>query len=281
MLKIFDGNDYYAVQNINEIKNQVVLECLKLSGVKKGWQVTTISEVSGRSGLGGSGAFEVGLLHALYASRKKHVSQLMLGRQAADIEIVKLNKPVGPQDQYITALGGINYFEISKKGNVKVEPLKLAKKTIRALEENLLYFSTGIKRDTEAVLGDQKKKIEGGSPYISAEVIDSLDKIKELGFRVKQYLMKGEIDKFGQSLNEHWLIKKTLSRQVSSPQIDSWYERAMNLGALGGKIMGAGGGGWFVFYVNKRREKFRTKMQKLGLVSQDVKFDFGGTRLLT
>lgn len=280
LFKIFDGNDYYIVQNINQINNPIVYECFNQARVKKGLQVTTISEVSGRSGLGGSGAFEVGLLSALYSFQKKHVSPLTLGKQAADIEIIKLNKPVGPQDQYIAALGGINYFEIDKWGFVKVEPLKISKSTVKSLETNLLYFSTGINRDAEAILGDQKEKVES-SPNTSIAVLESLDKIKELGQRVKRYLLNGKVDKFGDSLNEHWLIKKTLSEKISNPQIDDWYSKAMNLGALGGKIMGAGGGGWFVFYVNKNREKFKASMKKTGLIPQDVKFDWQGTKLLT
>ena len=242
-------------------------------------QVTTITEVSSRSGLGGSGAFEVGLLNALYTSFNKKVTQLSLGEQAADIEMIKLKKPVGPQDQYIVALGGINYFEIDKKGKVKVEPLKLSDSIIKGLEKNLLYFSTGINRDAEAILGDQKKKVES-KPDTSIAVLESLDRIKELGQKVKQYLLNGEIDNFGHSLNEHWLIKKTLSGKVSNSQIDDWYSQAMNLGALGGKIMGAGGGGWFVFYVNKNQNQFTNYMQKLGLIPQEVKFDWGGTKLL-
>lgn len=279
VLKIFDSSDNYTVNNVNEIKNPIVYECFKLTGIKKGVQVTTISEVSGRSGLGGSGAFEVGLLNALYTFQKRKISALKLGKQAADIEINKLKKSVGPQDQYIASLGGINYFEIDRKGRVKVEPLKLSKNTIRGLETNLSYFSTGINRDAEAVLGDQKHRVE--SPNTSKTVIQSLDKIKDLGQRVKQYLIAGDIDKFGKSLHEHWLIKKTLSGKISNSEIDNWYEKAVMLGALGGKIMGAGGGGWFVFYVNKNREKFKAEMKKSGLIPQDVKFDFDGTKLLT
>ncbi len=279
LLKIFDGKDYYVVDEINQISNPIVYECLKLAKIEKGVQVTTITEVSSRSGLGGSGAFEVGLLNALYTSFNKKVTQLSLGEQAADIEMIKLKKPVGPQDQYIVALGGINYFEIDKKGKVKVEPLKLSDSIIKGLEKNLLYFSTGINRDAEAILGDQKKKVES-KPDTSIAVLESLDRIKELGQKVKQYLLNGEIDNFGHSLNEHWLIKKTLSGKVSNSQIDDWYSQAMNLGALGGKIMGAGGGGWFVFYVNKNQNQFTNYMQKLGLIPQEVKFDWGGTKLL-
>lgn len=280
ILKIFDGNKYLVTDNLNRLENPIIRLCLQKTGIKKGIQITTISEVSGRSGLGGSGAFEVGLLNALYAFSNKKITPLKLGAFAADIEIDKLKKPVGPQDQYIAALGGINYFEIDIKGHVSVEPLKLSGKTVRDLEGNLLYFSTGIARDTESVLGDQRKKSESSTDS-SSKVIDALDRIKKLGIKVKEFLLQGQVDKFGESLHTHWLIKKSLSDKVSNPKIDKWYNMALETGALGGKIMGAGGGGWFVFYVNKNKDKFIDKMSKLGLIPQQVNFDWEGTKLLT
>lgn len=279
ILKIFDGSKYYLVNDLDQIENPIVKLCLEKTSVKKGIQVTAISEVSGRSGLGGSGSFEVGLLNALYSFKGVKVKQIELGKQAAAIEIVDLKKPVGPQDQYIAALGGINYFEINKKGRVTVIPLKLSKKTIQSLEKNLIYFSTGIKRDAESVLADQKKKSES-SPDVSSKVIEALDKIKEIGQQAKGYLLKGEVDKFGATFHDHWLIKKSLSDKISNSQIDEWYDQGIENGALGGKIMGAGGGGWFVFYLNKNHNQFREKMEKLGLIPQVVKFDWEGTKEL-
>lgn len=277
IIKIFDGSNYYIINNLDQIENPIVKECLKIAQIKKGLQITTISEVSGRSGLGGSGSFEVGLLNALHSFQNKKITQLELAKYAADLEIVKLKKPVGPQDQYISAIGGINYFETDKKGKVTVEPLKLSKKTLQTLERNLVYFSTGIQRDADAVLADQKKKSES-SPDVSSKVIEALDKIKEIGQQAKEFLQKGEIDKFGATFHKHWLLKKSLSDKVSGTQIDDWYNHGMKKGALGGKIMGAGGGGWFVFYINKNHDKFKEEMQSLGLISQEVKFDWEGTK---
>lgn len=281
ILKIFDGNKYLVTDNLNLLENPIIKFCLQKTGIKNGIQITTISEIPGRSGLGGSGAFEVGLLNALYAFSNKKISPLKLGGFAAEIEIDKLKKPVGPQDQYITALGGIKYFEIDTKGKVSVEQLKLSKKTITTLEKNLLYFSTGINRDTDMVLGDQKKKSEKKDSHVSREVINAMDKIKEIGQEAKQYLLKGKVDEFGASLHKHWLVKKSLSDKVSNPQIDEWYNWGIENGALGGKIMGAGGGGWFVFYVNKHQNKFIRRMLKSGLIPQQVSFDWEGTKLLT
>ncbi len=279
IIKIFDGNNVYEVGNINQIDNKIIKECLIRAPVKKGVQITTISEVSGRSGLGGSGAFEVGLLNALYTFSNKRVTKIHLAEEATNIEVKKLKMSVGPQDQYITAIGGINFFEIDKKGRVTIQPLKLSRQTIQKLGKNLLYFNTGIKRDADSVLKDQKKKSES-KKEISSKIIESLDNIKDIGLEVKEYLLEGNVDDFGYSLHKHWLVKKSLSERVTNSQIDRWYDAGMRNGALGGKIMGAGGGGWLVFYVNKNHEKFKKEMQKLKLIPQDVNFDWEGTKIL-
>ena len=279
---IFDGFNQYKIKKIADISNPIVKECFNIVRPPLGLDIRVLSEVSAKSGLGGSGAFEVGLLNALsMASNTWGLKRLksnprclpeLLARQAADIEINKLKKPVGLQDQYITALGGIKYFEIDKAGQVSHLDLKLSKKTIDRLEQNLIFFQTGILHDTGKIHGDAKKK---------AKVLDSLDQIKELGKQAKEYLLKGEVDKFGTTFHDHWLIKKKLSGKVSSSRIDDWYTAGIKAGALGGKIMGAGGGGWFVFYVNESHDRFRDTMQKKGLIPRFAKFDFDGTRLST
>ena len=194
---IFDGFNQYKIKKIADISNPIVRECFNIVRPPLGLDIRVLSEVSAKSGLGGSGAFEVGLLNALsMASNTWGLKRLksnprclpeLLARQAADIEINKLKKPVGPQDQYITALGGIKYFEIDKAGQVSHLDLKLSKKTIDRLEQNLIFFQTGILHDTGKIHGDAKKK---------AKVLDSLDQIKELGKQAKQYLLNGEVDKF-------------------------------------------------------------------------------------
>ncbi|OGK21595.1 hypothetical protein A3C23_01795 [Candidatus Roizmanbacteria bacterium RIFCSPHIGHO2_02_FULL_37_13b] len=301
---ISDGFNQYKIKKYTDIQSSIVRECFKLVQPPLGLDIRTISEVSAKSGLGGSGAFEVGLLHALYKYNPRGLTRFrpiepslsnprgltqsmkieprgfndMLARQAADIEIVKLQKPVGPQDQYITALGGIKYFEIDKSGKVSYQDLKLSKKTIDRLEQNLIFFQTGILHDTGKIHGEAKKKMMGDSQDKN-KIIDSLDRIKELGLKAKQYLVNGDVDKFGSTFHDHWLIKKKLSAKVSSVQIDEWYTQGMKAGALGGKIMGAGGGGWFVFYVNKNHEKFRAVMQKKGLIPRFAEFDWKGSKV--
>jgi len=267
-----------VVDDYRKLTNPIVQECVRQAGVSSGVDIYAISDASPRSGLGGSGAFEVGLLHALYTYKGKSITQLELAQQAADIEIQRLKKPVGPQDQYITALGGIRYFEIDKKGNVFQERLKIHPEIIERLQSNLLFFKTGMQHDTAAILGDQKKQVETGGH--SDSVIYALDEIKELGREVKMWLEKGRVDDVGSSFHTHWLIKRRLSEKVSNANIDAWYEEAIKAGALGGKIMGAGGGGWFVFYVPKQKNKFRDRMRQIGLEERNVQFDFTGTRVI-
>lgn len=268
------GEEATQGDSYKDIPNPYVKECLKYSGVKKGISINISSEVSGRSGLGGSAALEVGLLHALYCYKRQSVSQLRLAKEAFKIESVKLKHDyIGPQDQYIVSLGGIRYFERDKSGKVSFETLPLSLHTISELESNLLFFRTGIYRDSHIALSDQKNKA-------GAKEIEALDNIKTLGKKAKNYLLKGDVDRFGATFDEHWQIKKTLSRKVSTSQIDNWYAQAMRMGALGGKIMGAGGGGWFVFYVNKKKEAFRQRMNKIGLEECKVRFDFEGSKVL-
>ncbi|MDO8482537.1 MAG: hypothetical protein Q7S86_01810 [bacterium] len=257
-----------------DIPNPYVKACLEHAGVTRGVSINITSEVSGRSGLGGSAALEVGLLHALYCHKRQAISQLELAKKAFHLESVKLGRDfIGPQDQYIVALGGFNYFERDTSGRVTVEPLPLSLHTISELESNLLFYRTGIYRDTSVTLEAQKKN----ATYTQ---IKALHDIKKLGQKAKKYLLRGDIDSFGATFDEHWRIKKTLSSKVSNPKIDRWYAEAMKAGALGGKIMGAGGGGWFVFYVNKNKSAFRQKMSKIGLEERKVRFDFEGSKVL-
>jgi D-glycero-alpha-D-manno-heptose-7-phosphate kinase len=277
-LRVHDGEKTEIVDNYRKLTNLIVRECLELTKVKKGVDISTMSEASSKSGIGGSGAFEVGLLHALHAYKGENVSSLQLAKEACEVEIDRLKKPVGPQDQYITAIGVFNYFELDKKGRVSVQSLKLSKETISKLEKNFLFFRTGMKHETAKIHGEGKKSIEK-KDQDSKRFIKMYDDIKELGQVAKKYLLTGKVDEYGKTLHEHWLIK-TRQSSVTNPQIDSWYNEGIKAGALGGKIMGAGGGGWFVFYVNKNHGKFKEKMTKFGLEERRVKFEWGGTKLL-
>ena len=279
------GQEATQSNSYKDIPNPYVKACLEHADVKSGISVNITSEVSGRSGLGGSGALEVGLLNALYTYKGESISKTLLGKKAYTIEKVKLGRNfIGPQDQYIVAHGGINYYERDTKGNVTMEPVSLSLHTISELESNLLYFRTGIYRDAGKALADtankanQAKKSSDGKK--DAKHFKALDAIKKLGQKAKKYLETGDVDAFGRTFDEHWKIKKTLSDQVSNPQIDEWYKEAMMAGALGGKIMGAGGGGWFVFYVKDDKAAFRKRMKEIGLEERKIRFDFEGTKTL-
>lgn len=283
LIKASHGIEATMTHNYHDIPNPIIKEALKLTNIKTGIELSTAADASARSGLGGSGAFEVSLLNALHTFKREHVSPLTLAEEACDIEIDKLGHPIGPNDQYIAALGGINYFEIDKKGKVSVEPLNLSIHSIAKLESNLLYFRTGIQRDAASVLADEKKKLEkktSKKTNTTNEMIKALDEIKELGFLAKKMLLKQHIDDFGETFHQHWLIKKRLSDKVSNEQIDTWYDEAMKAGALGGKIIGAGGGGWLVFYVPDNKATFRERMRKLGLEERRVRFDWEGAKVL-
>ncbi len=280
LIKAAHGFEAIMTHDYRKIPVPIIRESLRLTKVTSGIEISTAADASARSGLGGSGAFEVGLLHALHTYKREPISQQKLAKEACFIEITRLKKPVGPQDQYITALGGIHYFEIDKEGKVSYEPLQLSLHSIAKLESNLLFFRTGIHRDAASVLSSEKEKIEKKESDVSEKIIKSLDDIKQLGQIAKKHLLAGHIDDFGGTFHEHWLIKKRLSDKVSNSQIDEWYDQARKAGALGGKIMGAGGGGWFVFYVSKDKARFREKMAKLGLDERRVRFDWEGTKLL-
>ncbi|OGG27212.1 hypothetical protein A2960_03240 [Candidatus Gottesmanbacteria bacterium RIFCSPLOWO2_01_FULL_39_12b] len=256
-------------KNITDVSNQIIRECLKLTKTTHGVEIISTSDIPGKSGLGGSGAFTVGLLHALYKHQGINKSKENLAKEAYFIERIKLQKPIGPQDQYITALGSLRYFEMDKKGNVQHEPLELMATTIFRLKNNLLFFSTGVQRDASLVLSDVKKSAE----------TQALDKIKEIGKMAKTYLLKNKLNDFGKTFHEHWLIKRKLSDKVTNSYFDEIYDEAMRSGALGGKIMGAGGGGWFVFYIDKNKSRLRNKMRKMRLKEHKFGFDWEGTRL--
>jgi D-glycero-alpha-D-manno-heptose-7-phosphate kinase len=278
LLKISDGKTITITDDYKKIPNPIIRECLDLTGLKNGIEIATMSDASSKSGIGGSGAFEVGLLHALHTYKKEAVSSRQLAIEACEIEIERLKKPVGPQDQYITATGGFNYFELSKNGKMTITPLKLSTDTISQLENNFIFFSTGMTHETSNIHNKGKKSVEKKDKD-SPKFIKMYHDIKELGHIARNYLLNGKVDDYGATLHEHWLIK-TRQSAATNPQIDEWYKAGMKAGALGGKIMGAGGGGWFVFYVNKNKASFREKMQKLGLKKRLVHFEFEGSKVI-
>ena len=262
--------------NVDSIKQPLVREALKLLRINDSLEIVSVADVPGRSGLGGSSSYTVGVLNALHSFKRENVSRQTLAEEACHIEIDLLKEPIGKQDQYVAAFGGINSYEIEKDGVVKITPLNISPNSIAELENNLLLFYTGIKRDASQILGRQRQDQEEDKK----PVIEAMHEIKKIGCQVRDCLANGNIHKFGELLDVHWRTKKNLSGQVSNPRIDQIYELALQHGALGGKIMGAGGGGFFMFYAENSKEKLRNAMAKEGLKELRFRFDFDGSKTL-
>lgn len=262
--------------SVDEIKHPIVRKALKLLDLKEGIEITSIADVPSNTGLGSSSAFTVGLLNALHTYKREKLSAKELAEEACYIEIELLGEPIGKQDQYVSAYGGIICMKIDKLGNVGVNPVHLSEDALDQFESNTLLFYTGIKRSASEILSSQNKSTSSNR----FEVLKSLHKIKEIGRKVKNSFEKGTISEFGKLLDLHWQTKRNLSKKVSSEDIDSWYNLAKKNGALGGKIMGAGGGGFFMFYCDNGKNGFRKAMEEKRLKEMRFHLDFEGSKVL-
>jgi len=267
------------VKNVDEIKHNIFREALRLLDINNGIELTSLSDMPSSSGLGTSGSFTIALLNALHTYKKEFVSQKQLAEEACHIEMNILKEPIGKQDQYIAAFGGITYFEFEKDGTVTVEPLKMTEEAKDELQNNILLFYTGIRRSASKILKEQDDK----SKKNEDKTIETLHEIKKIGIETKKAFETGNIDKFGEFLDVHWNIKKQLSSGVSNQFIDDCYIHARNNGALGGKIMGAGGGGFFMLYHNgnnTEKTAFIKEMDSKGLKKMRFNFDFEGSKII-
>jgi D-glycero-alpha-D-manno-heptose-7-phosphate kinase len=267
------------IQNVDEIQHNLFREALRLLDIKKGIELTSLSDMPSSTGLGTSGSFTTALLNALHTYKKEFVSQKQLAEEACRIEMDILNEPVGKQDQYIAAFGGITYFEFDKDGSVTVQPLKMSEEAQDELHNNIVLFYTGIQRSASKILKEQDDK----SKKDESKTIETLHEIKRIGFETKKALENGDVDKLGEFLDEHWNVKKNLSKDVSNLFIDGCYNDAKKHGALGGKIMGAGGGGFFMFYhngSNTEKTAFIKEMSKKGLIKMRFNFDSEGSKII-
>ena len=267
------------VQNVDGIKHNIFREALRLLNITKGIELTSLSDMPSSSGLGTSGSFTVAVLNVLHTYKKEFVSQKQLAEEACKIEMEILKEPIGKQDQYIAAFGGITYFEFDKSGNVTVKPIKMSEEARDELHNNIMLFYTGITRSASDILREQDEK----SKKDEGSTIDTLHEIKRIGLDTKKAFEVGEIDKFGEFLDTHWDIKKQLSKDISNQFIDECYSLAKSNGALGGKIMGAGGGGFFMFYHNGNNTKktaFIKELAKQGLKKMRYNFDFEGSKII-
>ncbi len=254
-------------KNVKNIKHKIIKEVLKNEIKKNKIEITTLTDIPAKTGLGSSGSFSTALIKAIYSFNGKMINKRDLAEKACDIEINKLKQPSGKQDQYISVYGGISEFKINKKGYVKVKNLDLSKKTLFDLENNLLLFFTGFSRNSSLILSEQNTK----TLKQSSEIISNLDYVKELGLEIKENLVKGNCEEFGKLMNEHWRNKLKRSKKMSNSTIDNIYNFALKNGALGGKLIGAGGGGFLLFYANNPN-RLRKAMKKKRI--EEIRFQF-------
>jgi D-glycero-alpha-D-manno-heptose-7-phosphate kinase len=264
------------VAAIDEIKHPIIREALKLVGIQeRNLEITSMADIPAGTGLGSSGSFTTALLKALHALKKNLVNRSELAEQACCIELERLGEPIGKQDQYISAYGGITSFRFLPDGRVEAAPLKISEETLFNLEDNLLLFFTGYARSASAILKDQDDK----SRKADAAMIENLDFIKEVGQQSQKALEAGALEEFARLMDVHWQRKKKRSKEISNDDINAWYDCAMMNGALGGKVIGAGGGGFLMFYAGDK-VKLRHAMRQRGLTEVRFRFDFEGTRAL-
>jgi len=262
--------------SVENIQQPIIREALKLLHVTDHLEIVSIADVPGRSGLGGSSSYTVGVLNALHSYRRENVARERLAEEACYIEVDRLGEPIGKQDQYVAAFGGINSYEIDLDGKVRVDPVRISGHAEAELESNIVLFYTGITRDASRILGGIKEAEEKGT----GRVVETMHRIKEIGYEVRDALASGDLTRFGELLDVHWQTKKNLSNDVSSSRIDALYQIAKRNGALGGKIMGAGGGGFFMFYSESGKKKLRDAMTKEGLKEVRFRFDYEGSKAL-
>jgi len=263
------------VDRVDELRHPLIREALKLTEVTKRIEVGSMADIPARAGLGSSGGFTVGLLKALHFHKREYVPAQDLAEEACKIEIDILKEPIGKQDQYIAAFGGIISLNLKKDGTVSVEPLRMSKSTIDDLEKNLLLFFTGFSRKSHKLLRRQDRLTKRADE----SMIRNLHEIKEIGYKCRDALKAGNTMRFGELLDVHWQSKKIRSKEMSNPKIDRWYNLALKNGAVGGKLVGGGGGGFLMFY-SKDNDKLRDAMTKENLREVKFTFDFEGSKVL-
>jgi D-glycero-alpha-D-manno-heptose-7-phosphate kinase len=264
------------VERSEDIQHPIIREALRLTGITGPYlEIVSLSDIPAGTGLGSSGSFTTALLRALHTMNRNFVPPRELAEQACHIEIDLLKEPIGKQDQYIAAFGGITCFEFLPDDRVIAEPLKIASETLANLEDNLLLFFTGASRSAAEVLRDQDTRTRDNA----SEMLENLHHTKHLGHESRDALLAGDLRKFAELMHVHWEHKKKRSPGISSSLIDKMYELARANGALGGKLIGAGGGGFLMLYTEDKT-RLRAAMRSAGLREVRLQFDFSGTSVL-
>jgi len=263
------------VKRVDDIQHPIIREALRLHPVGPALEIVSMADIPSGTGLGSSGSFTVGLLRALYGFKREHASAREVADEACSIEIEKLDRAVGKQDQYIAAFGGLTCFEFQRDGHVRVSPLKIPEAALRDLEEHLLMFFTGYSRDAEHVLAEQRQRSKQEDPAM----LDNLHYVKELGLTIKTALEAGDCVRFGELMHRHWSHKAKRSARMSNDRINRCYDLGRANGAIGGKLVGAGGGGFLLFYA-RDRISLREAMAKEGLTEVRFTFDHDGSQII-
>jgi D-glycero-alpha-D-manno-heptose-7-phosphate kinase len=265
------------VASVEQVEHPIIREAMKAVQVSApNLEMTSMADIPAGTGLGSSGSFTTALLKALHTYKKNIVHPVDIAEQACGIEIDKLGEPIGRQDQYIAAIGGITAFTFHKDGRVEYRPCKISEETLFNLEDNLLLFFTGYSRSASAILKDQNDRSKKSDP----SMLDNLHFTKELGLQSLVALEGGDLGEFARLMDVHWQRKKVRSSGMSNAQINEWYDYARANGALGGKLIGAGGGGFLMFYAGDK-QKLRHAMREKGLQEIRFRFDFEGTKVMT
>ena len=262
------------VPTAGELQHPIIREALKLIGMDGQYlELASMADIPAGTGLGSSGSFTTALLKALHTHKNNLVHPQELAEQACHIEIDLLKEPIGKQDQYIAAYGGLTCFQFLPNDRVEAQPLRVSTETLYNLEDNLLLFFTGYSRAASSILKEQDDR----SKSKDSAMIDNLHFVKELGYESKDAIESGNLPRFAELMRTHWDHKKKRSGGMSNPEIDKWYELAMANGAMGGKLIGAGGGGFLMFYAEEKT-RLRHAMAQAGLREVRFRFDFEGTR---
>lgn len=264
------------VEHAGLLEHPIVREaCALLQMDGRSLEITSMADIPAGSGLGSSGSFTTALLKALHTYKKNIVRPVEIAAQACQIELEKLHEPIGKQDQYIAAVGGVTSFHFLPGGKVEVIPVELAEETLFNLQDNLLLFFTGYTRSASKILQEQNDKTKS----VDKAMVENLHFVKELGVQSKEALEAGNLREFAQLMDVHWQRKKERSGGMSNAQINEWYDFAMANGALGGKLIGAGGGGFLMFY-SEQTTRLRRAMREQGLREVRFRFDFEGTKIV-
>jgi D-glycero-alpha-D-manno-heptose-7-phosphate kinase len=265
------------VDSVDKLKHRIFREALRMSGIERGIELHSLADVPANTGLGSSSSFTVALVNGLHAFKREFVPVEQLAREACQLEIDILKEPIGKQDQYIAAYGGVSAMTFHPDGSVDVERLPLRDDVIDELESNLVIYYSGVERAAATVLNEQAKTITANKD----DAVQRMHRIKALGHETKRILISGKADTYGEMLHEHWTNKRALASNMADSAIDEHYDAARKAGAIGGKLMGAGGGGFFMFYVRADcRRGVHEALAARGLRPMRFRFDFDGARIM-